>query len=72
MKVDLDHSDVLVMLKQACEEAGSQYQWATKHKLSPSYVSDVLAGCRDLGPSILKSLGLKKLVKYGYCEKGTR
>jgi len=55
---------VRVMLKMACNEAGSQYQWATKYKISPAYVSDVIRGNRSIGKSILKALRLRKIVAY--------
>jgi len=52
------------VLAEACEQAGSQYQWATRSKLSPAYVSDVLRGKRDPGEGLLKALGLRKVVSY--------
>ena len=64
--IGLQMEDVRRLLGMACTAAGSQYQWATKHKLSPPYVSDVLVGRRDPGPSILKAIGLKKIVAYVY------
>ena len=57
-------ADVRCRLAQACEDESSQYQWATKHKLSPAYVSDVLRGKRDPGDGILKALKLKKIIRY--------
>ena len=51
-------------LRLACEELGSQYQWATKFKLSPAYVSDVVRGRRQPGQAILKALGLERVITY--------
>ena len=51
-------------LRQACEELGSQYQWATKFKLSPAYVSDVVRGSRQPGEAILKALSLERVITY--------
>lgn len=64
--IGLSMDEVRQLLGIACMAQGSQYQWATKHKLSPAYVSDVLAGRRDPGISILKAIGLKKVVVYVY------
>lgn len=64
----LSMEDVRRLLGMACTAVGSQYQWATKHKLSPPYVSDVLAGRRDPGPSILRAIGLKKITAYVYAS----
>ena len=42
----------------------SQYQFATQHRLSPSYVNDVVHGRRKPGPAILRALDLKKVEYY--------
>lgn len=55
---------VLDMLREAIAQVGSQYQWATKYKLSPQYVSDVLRGRRNMGPAILKALGVEAITQY--------
>lgn len=55
---------VLDMLREECAQVGSQYQWATKYKLSPAYVSDVLKGRRNPGPSVLKALKLEAITQY--------
>lgn len=52
------------LLKKACLEHGSQYQFATKHQLSPSYVNDVLTKRRGPGKGILKALRLRLCVHY--------
>lgn len=48
------------LLRGACKRAGTQKQFAIQHKLSASYINDVLKGKRMAGPSILKALKLKK------------
>lgn len=55
---------VLDMLRAECAQVGSQYQWATKYKLSPQYLSDVLKGRRNVGPAILKALELEAVTLY--------
>ena len=55
---------VLDMIREECAQAGSQYQWATKHRLSPAYISDVLQGRRNPGPAVLKALRLEAVMQY--------
>ena len=51
-------------LHKAIRDCGTQYQFATKHKLSPQYVSDVLNRRRAPGPSLLKALKIRKVITY--------
>jgi hypothetical protein len=51
---------VLVLLRQACNAAGSQSAWAQQHGVSDAYVSAVLAGKKLPGPRILRGIGLRK------------
>lgn len=52
------------VLEKACKKAGGQKAWANQNGVSAAYVSDVLAGKRDLGEKILKALGYKSTVFY--------
>lgn len=53
------------MLRRECaKRPGGQREWAVAHGLSPSYVSEAIRGRRDLGPLILRELGLVKRVSY--------
>jgi hypothetical protein len=60
----LTDDDVRSLLRQAVEAAGSQRQWATVAKVSPVYVSDVLAGRKAPGSKILAALKLERVVLY--------
>lgn len=60
----LDINGLLGKLEHLCEKEGSQLLWATKHKLSPQYVSDVLRCKRMPGPGMLKAMGLNKVTLY--------
>lgn len=42
----------------------SQAQWAKKHGVSQTYVSDVINGRREPGKAILEALGLERVVTY--------
>jgi DNA-binding transcriptional regulator YdaS (Cro superfamily) len=56
--------DVCAMLSRECRAAGGQASWATANGVSPAYVSDVLNARREPGDSILRALGLRKVVRY--------
>lgn len=56
--------DVLRKLQARMEEVGSQKALADEIGVSQPYLSDVLKGKRDPGPSILSHLGLKKSAVY--------
>ena len=56
--------DVYARLAAACRDAGGQKAWAMRHGISASYVSDVMQGKSDPGASILKPLGLERVVRY--------
>lgn len=51
--------DVRKLLRAACDDAGNQATFAKKAGVSRAYVTDVLKGNRNPGPSILRALGLE-------------
>jgi transcriptional regulator with XRE-family HTH domain len=60
----MDKKQLIKMLWVLVEKEGSQKQLADKLKVSPAYLNDVLNEKRDPGESILKPLGLRKVVRY--------
>lgn len=58
----MDTKEVARRLRDACN--GNQAAWARSHKLSATYVSDVVNGHRKPSAAILKALGLRKVVGY--------
>jgi hypothetical protein len=60
----LDVVDVCNLLRLACRQAGGARAWARQHGISEQYVSDVLNARRDPGESILRPLGLVRIVRY--------
>ncbi|HMQ34462.1 MAG TPA: hypothetical protein PKD53_27245 [Chloroflexaceae bacterium] len=65
--------EVRAELRSAVAEASSLRQWARQHKLSPSYVSDVLSEARRPGEKILAALGLRRQIVYeGTDQDGER
>lgn len=52
--------EVRELLDMACRNAGGRSAWAKKAGCSPQYISDILTGYREPGPTISKNLGLIK------------
>ena len=52
------------MLREACEAAGSQKAWAKNNGLSGAYVSDCLAGRREIGEGIALAFGFRQVTMY--------
>lgn len=51
-------------LRRAIGEAGSQTLFARAHGIAKSYLSDILAGRREIGPAVYKALGFERVVEY--------
>jgi hypothetical protein len=60
----IDKGDVLRLLHQVVERAGSQSAWAKQSGVDRPLLNQVLKGKRPLPPTILKALKLKKVVAY--------
>jgi DNA-binding transcriptional regulator YdaS (Cro superfamily) len=52
------------LLLAACNEAGGQRAWAHANGVSDAYVTDVLHGRREPGPSICNPLGYEREIQY--------
>lgn len=53
--------DPQALLRVAVRAAGGQSAFARKHGISPSYVSNVLAGRRGFGDDLLAVLGCQRV-----------
>lgn len=60
----MTEQEALCVLAAQIEQCGSAQAWAKKHGVSPSYVSDVRMGRRDMGEKMLSALGLERVVTY--------
>jgi hypothetical protein len=61
----MNRQQVLELLSKEIERAGSQVKFARRHRLSPSYVHDVLVQRNIvLGQKMLDALGLERRVTY--------
>lgn len=58
----MDVDDVRRLVEGAA--VPSHRKWAGKHGLSQQYVSMVINGEREPGPSILNAVGLERVVSY--------
>lgn len=56
--------DVRERVRLACAAAGSQRAFALKHRMSPAYLGEILAGTREPGPLLLKAIGMRRRVVY--------
>ena len=56
--------EVRALLRRECEEAGSQREWALAHGITMTDVSYVLTGRRPPGPTLLRALGLTRVINY--------
>jgi len=56
--------DVLTLIRQGVEVAGSQSAFARRCNVTTQYINDILRGRRDPGPKILDMLGVEKTVVY--------
>ena len=69
MSITLTADEVRDQLKRIARETGSQKIWAARHKVHPTYLSDVINARRDPSDSILKALGLEKVVTYRVAQQ---
>ena len=65
----MSKEEAVSLLRKRVVQRGAQAALAKELGVSQAYISDVLAGHRNPGPTILKSLGLTKVVRYEK-EKG--
>jgi DNA-binding transcriptional regulator YdaS (Cro superfamily) len=56
--------DVRQKLREVCREAGSENAWAKANGVSQAYVNDTIRGRREPGASILRALGLERVIQY--------
>lgn len=64
---DLTHDELIAKLREAA--AGNAAAWAKRCGISPSYVSDVLAGRRPPGDKVLSALNVDRIIKYREKDK---
>ena len=66
----MDEKDVKKILEKEVKAAGSAKKWAKKYGISDSFVYTILKGKHPVtAPSVLKALGIKKIVTFEFIEK---
>lgn len=63
----MELDEMLDVLRAAVNDAGTAKAWAEMHGIVPSFVSDILNKRRNPTASVLKPLGLEKVVIYRRC-----
>lgn len=61
--MDVHESEVMRKLKTFVGECGSQSMAASALQVTPQYLSLVLLGKRNIGPSILSKLKIKRSIR---------
>jgi DNA-binding transcriptional regulator YdaS (Cro superfamily) len=59
----MTHDTLVRRLLARCAKS-SQKAFALQLGISPSYLSDVIAGRREPGPAVLSALGVERIVRY--------
>lgn len=67
----MTRDELTTLIRAAVKDAGSQRALARKWDVSPSYVTDLLRGLRDPGPTILDAMGLERIIMYQEKPKTT-
>jgi DNA-binding transcriptional regulator YdaS (Cro superfamily) len=60
-RLSLSEKDILQMLQEAVDKAGSQSEWCRRHGISRPHLNKVLNGRKALSPSIRKALKIKTI-----------
>lgn len=60
--VVIQHAEVLRRLEREIELTGSLRRTASNLRVSPQYLSAVLANARSVGPKLLRSLKLRRKI----------
>ena len=64
----LNEEDARDMLRALCAEAGSMRKWAEAHNITPTVISDTLAGRRPVSKELARRMGLTRIQFYARIE----
>lgn len=67
----MDALHVFALLRRSVAAAGGQRSWAHANKISPSFLNDVLNSRRDVSPTILAALGLRRVTYFERVSRGS-
>ena len=57
-------------LSQRCEMAGGQSEWARRHGIPPSVVSEVINGRRDPSVAVINAMGFMRVDRFIPIKRG--
>ena len=60
----MTRDELVQLLQQKIQRAGTQTAIAKELGITPAYLGDVLRGKRDPGPSLLNALGFRRVITY--------
>jgi plasmid maintenance system antidote protein VapI len=63
-KEEISNTEILSIIRQMVDKWGSQKKVADHLGISNAYMSDILAGNRDVSDTVARKLGYKRVVKY--------
>jgi hypothetical protein len=58
-------------LSQRCEMAGGQSEWARRHGIASSVVSEVLHGRRDPSAAVINAMGFMRVERFIPIKRGS-
>ena len=64
MPQSITHEELLGRLRQQMQASGSQNKAARDLGVSVQYLAEVLKGHRPIGPTLLRGLGIRKIIIY--------
>jgi transcriptional regulator with XRE-family HTH domain len=65
VKKRMDANELVLRIQEIMSDRGwTQKQFAEYHGISEAYLSDILRGKRDPGATLLRKMGLRRVVLY--------
>lgn len=66
----LSDAQLRAELSRQCDMAGGQSEWARRHGVARTQVSEAISGRRDIPLGILNAMGLVRVVRYVPARRG--
>jgi hypothetical protein len=60
----MTRNTVITQLREACQDIGGAAKWAERHKMSRTYLLDILAKRKPPNETVLRALGLERVEDY--------
>lgn len=59
------------LLAERCELAGSRSEWARRHRIPLSVVSETISGKRDPSPAVINAMGFLRVERFIPIKRGS-